>query len=243
MKEIGGILKQARESKKLSIGAIHKSTKIKEAYITALENDDVKAFPAELYYKNFLKNYAKFLDLKAGELLEKYESAKKEEHKNEIKEQIKSTAINQKQQKKLIITLVLAAVMCAALIVFEFLLKQNNAPSVEYIEDVKISSAAAVAPKPEIPAEPQKQKLSVDASGSTWLSIETDNKKVFEGIVNKGENKTFSADNSFTVKIGNVLNAAVYFNDKKVDITSGASKNKVNSIILKKAEENAIEQP
>lgn len=240
MKEIGGILKQARESKKLSIGAIHKSTKIKEAYITALENDDVKAFPAELYYKNFLKNYAKFLDLKADELLEKYESAKKEEYKNEIKEQIKNTAINQKQQKKLIITLVFAAVMCAALIVFEFLLKQNKAPSVEYLEDVKISSAA-VAAKPEIPAEPQKQKLSVDAAGSTWISIEADNKKVFEGIINKGENKTFSADNSFTVKIGNVLNAAVYFNDKKVDITSGASKNKVNSIILKKAEENAIE--
>lgn len=240
MKEIGGILKKARESKKLSIGAIHKSTKIKEAYITALENDDVKAFPAELYYKNFLKNYAKFLDLKADELLEKYEFAKKEEYKNEIKEQIKNTAINQKQQKKLIITLVFAAVMCAALIVFEFLLKQPKTSPAEYLEDVKISSAA-VAAKPEIPAEQQKQKLSVDASGSVWISIEADNKKVFEGIVNKGGNKIFSADNSFTVKIGNVLNAAVYFNDKKVDITSGASKNKVNSIILKKAEENAIE--
>jgi len=240
MKEIGGILKKARESKKLSIGAVHKSTKIKEAYITALENDDVKAFPAELYYKNFLKNYAKCLDLKADELLEKYESAKKEEYKNEIKEQIKNNAINQKQQKKLIITLVFAAVMCAALIVFEFLLKQPKTSPAEYLEDVKISSAA-IAPKPEIPAEPRKQKLSLDASGSVWVSIEADNKKVFEGIVNKDENKTFSADNGFAVKIGNVLNAAVYFNDKKVDITSGASKNKVNSIILKKTEENAIE--
>ncbi|GAB1402605.1 hypothetical protein MASR1M68_15160 [Elusimicrobiota bacterium] len=101
MMETGKILRQTRESKKLSTAEIHKITKIKEAYIVALENDDVKAFPAELYYKNFLKTYAKFLNLNADELLINYESAKQEQQKNILKEEVKNTAVSKKIQKNL----------------------------------------------------------------------------------------------------------------------------------------------
>jgi transcriptional regulator with XRE-family HTH domain len=239
MKEIGKILKQTRENKKLSVAEVHKSAKIKKSYIEALENDDVSAFPAELYYKNFLKNYAKFLNLKADELLINYESAKKEQQKKEIKEQIQNTAVNQKLQKKLVITLVIGIIMSAVLIVFQFLLKKTS-PLPQYLEDVKISTNS-IAKKIEIPLQIIKQKLVIDTVGTTWLKIDVDNKKVFEGTVYKGEEKIFSADNSFVLKIGNVSNASVYFNDKKVDIVSGASKNNVNNITLKKAEEKTLE--
>lgn len=240
MKEIGKILKQTRESKKLSTAEIHKITKIKESYIVALENDDIGGFPAELYYKNFLKSYAKFLNLKADELLINYESVKKEEQKNEIEEQIQqNTTGNRKLQKKLIITLIIAAIMCAVLIVFEILLTKKS-PSVQYLEDVQIA-ASNVPKKIEIPPQIVKQKLVINAVGPTWLIVDVDNKKAFEGTVYNGENKIFSADNSFVLKIGNVSNASVYFNDKKVDIVSGASKNNVNNITLTKAEEKTLE--
>ncbi|MDD5021309.1 MAG: DUF4115 domain-containing protein [Endomicrobiaceae bacterium] len=237
MKEIGKILKQTRESKKLSVAEIYKSTKIKQSYIIALENDDVGVFPAELYYKNFLKNYARFLNLKADELLTSYESEKKEQQKNELKEQMQNTAVNQKLQKKLVITLVIAAVMCAVLIIFQFLLRKTS-PLPQYVEDVEISTATGAKKTQMLPV---KQKLVISAVGTTWLNINVDNKNVFEGTVYKGEEKIFSADNSFVLKIGNVSNASVYFNDKKVDIVSGASKNNVNNITLKKSEEKTLE--
>lgn len=240
MKEIGKILKQTRENKKLSVTEIHKITKIKESYIVALENDDISGFPAELYYKNFLKNYAKFLNLKADELLINYESAKKEEQKNDIKEQIQqNTNGNRKLQKKLVITLIIAVIMCAVLIVFEFLLTKTST-AVQYLEDVQISTNT-VLKKTEIPPQIIKQKLVINTVGPTWLIVDVDNKKAFEGTVYKGGNKIFYADNSFVLKIGNVSNASVYFNDKTVDIISGASKNNVNNITLTKAEEKTLE--
>ncbi len=240
MIEIGKILKQTRESKKLSTAEIHKITKIKEAYIVALENDDVKAFPAELYYKNFLKNYAKFLDLKADEFLVNYESAKQEQQKNILKEEVKNTAVSKKIQKKLIITLIITVIMCAVLLVFEFMLNKTNTCGQQIVEEVKVSENIEPV-KAEVAPQIIKQKLVIETAGNTWISLEADNKKVFEEIVPKGQNREFFADNNFALKIGNVLNVSVYFNDKKVDIVSGASKNNVNNITLAKAEEKTLE--
>lgn len=240
MIETGKILKQTRESKKLSTAEIHKITKIKEAYIVALENDDVKAFPAELYYKNFLKTYAKFLNLKADEFLVNYESAKQEKQKNIMKEEVQNTAVSKKIQKKLIITLIITVIMCTVLLVFEFMLNKTNTCGQQIVEEVKVSENIEPV-KAEVPPQIIKQKLVIKTAGNTWISLEADNKKVFEEIVPKGENREFFADNNFALKIGNVLNVSVYFNDKKVDIVSGASKNNVNNITLAKAEEKALE--
>ena len=72
----GKILQQARKKKRYSIEKIHKITKIKKEFIEGLENDDVSVFPAELYYKNFLKTYAQFLSLDPEKTLELYETSK-----------------------------------------------------------------------------------------------------------------------------------------------------------------------
>jgi len=252
MKEIGKILKQARENKKITFEEIHKKLKIKEAYIIALENDDVSAFPAELYYKNFLRSYAKFLNLKPEEFIKDYEQARIEEQKKEIKQQEETAVVKYRLQKKMVLTLIFAAVMFVFLIAFEFLLKQQSKK-----ENEKYTAAAAVAVSTytvnaaevavsssqvvlQTPAVPVKQKLVIKAGGKTWISVFADNKKAFEGTITSGESKEFIADGVFVLKMGNVLNAVVYFNDKKIDITAGAGKNNVNIITLKKPEASAI---
>jgi len=242
MKEIGKILKKAREDKKLSTVDIHKTIKIKESYVVALESDNVDEFPAELYYKNFLKSYAKFLNLNADELLANYELAKKEQKKTEIKEKTQNINVNKKIQKKLIVTLIIAAIMCVGLIVFDFLLSNHCPAKVESVENVKISTTTDIAPqKIEVPPQIKKQKLLIKTIGNTWISLDADNKNIFREMVLKGDSREFFADNNFVLKIGNVSNALVYFNDQEVDIVSGASKNHVNSITLKKAEEKPLE--
>ena len=78
----GKVLQQARKKKRYSLDKIHKATRIKKEFIEGLENDNVSAFPAELYYKNFLKTYAQFLALDPNEMINLYEQSKLEQQED-----------------------------------------------------------------------------------------------------------------------------------------------------------------
>ena len=73
MKEIGKLLKERREKKKLSLAQAHAATKIQEKYLTALEEGNSKVFSAPVYYKSFLRSYAKYLKLDPELLIKQYE--------------------------------------------------------------------------------------------------------------------------------------------------------------------------
>ena len=79
-----------------------------------------------------------------------------------------------------------------------------------------------------------EQKLYIKAIDDTWIKVVGDDKKLFENIL--GKEKTFETKtkNEFIIKIGNIDGVEVYFNDKRVDISKGASNSKVNTITLKR---------
>ena len=69
---LGGILKKAREKKKMSIAQISKKLCIKEMYLEALENAQYYVFPGLAYGVGFLRTYSLFLGLDANEMIEKF---------------------------------------------------------------------------------------------------------------------------------------------------------------------------
>ncbi len=69
---LGGILKKAREKKKMSVAQISKKLCIKEIYLEALENGQYYVFPGLAYGVGFLRTYAVFLGLDANEMIEKF---------------------------------------------------------------------------------------------------------------------------------------------------------------------------
>ncbi|MDR3274850.1 MAG: helix-turn-helix domain-containing protein [Endomicrobium sp.] len=77
MKEIGKLLKEKREAMNISLDDVHKSTKIQEKYISAIENDDISIFFAEVYYRSFVKTYARYLGFDSEELIENYNNTTK----------------------------------------------------------------------------------------------------------------------------------------------------------------------
>ncbi len=81
----GAILQHERLVRKLTLDRVHRETKIKTEYLEAIEHDDVSAFPAELYYKNFLKTYSKYLYLDAAEMINIYEQVKIEKYQEYLR--------------------------------------------------------------------------------------------------------------------------------------------------------------
>ncbi len=76
MKEIGAILKAAREEKGLSLDEVQMVTKIRYKHLAALEAGDFDQLPGEVYVKGFLVNFAKTVDLDGEEILRKYYTLK-----------------------------------------------------------------------------------------------------------------------------------------------------------------------
>ncbi len=69
---LGAQLKEARQAKNLSLQELHLLTKIKEAYLEAMEADQFDALPASVYAKGFLKICAEVLELDGEALLAQY---------------------------------------------------------------------------------------------------------------------------------------------------------------------------
>ena len=69
MAELGQQLRAAREARGLGIDDVAQGTRIRPAYVRALEEERFADLPAPVYVRGFLRNYATFLGLDAEELI------------------------------------------------------------------------------------------------------------------------------------------------------------------------------
>src|SRR4051812_42703676 len=67
------MLRSAREARGISLTEAERETKIRQKYITALEDDNHALLPGPTYARGFLRNYAAYLELDANELIHLYD--------------------------------------------------------------------------------------------------------------------------------------------------------------------------
>ena len=81
METLGDRLRKARESLGLSIEDVHDATKIRVAYLIAMEEGRLHELPGDVYARGFLKNVAKAVGLEGDELVSEYDRICKTEVK------------------------------------------------------------------------------------------------------------------------------------------------------------------
>ncbi|HQP41634.1 MAG TPA: helix-turn-helix domain-containing protein, partial [Smithella sp.] len=67
-------LKMKRESLGLSPGDVFKKIRIRTRYIEAIENSEFDELPDPVYTKNFIKTYARFLNIDENPVLQDYDA-------------------------------------------------------------------------------------------------------------------------------------------------------------------------
>ena len=83
---VGNRLKKARKAKGLTLDDIKNKSKIKKNYLEALENDNYKKLPGEVYTKVYIRGYAKIVGLDPQEILSEYENEKNKDRKIDEKD-------------------------------------------------------------------------------------------------------------------------------------------------------------
>lgn len=70
--KLGEMLRTAREAKGVDLARVERETKIRERYLSALENGEYDDLPGAVYTRGFLRNYGAYLGLDAEELIDLY---------------------------------------------------------------------------------------------------------------------------------------------------------------------------
>ena len=82
LEQIGQKLKNARESRGLTLGQIYDKTKIPTSNLEAIENGDSEQLPESVYVAGFIKRYADILGLNGKGLSEEYKQHIEDAHDN-----------------------------------------------------------------------------------------------------------------------------------------------------------------
>lgn len=72
MKDLGDLIRSAREAKGVSLDEASAETRIRRAYLEAIEDGDFRLFPGGAYATGFLRNYSAYLGLNVDEVLQTY---------------------------------------------------------------------------------------------------------------------------------------------------------------------------
>jgi transcriptional regulator with XRE-family HTH domain len=91
--ELGHILREARETKGLTLREVQEKTRISSRFLEALEMGDYDRLPTPTHVRGFLRNYARFLGLDPNPLLERYELGQSQRPKRRQQAAIIDTTI------------------------------------------------------------------------------------------------------------------------------------------------------
>lgn len=78
-KEIGLILRQARESIGLSLDELQEKTNIQRPFLVAIEEGDFSKLPSPFYVRTYLRNYANHVKIEPHHILREYRKAEQAE--------------------------------------------------------------------------------------------------------------------------------------------------------------------
>jgi len=255
--QLGKNLREARESKKLSLEKIANRTKITIDFLKNIEAGKFDFLP-ELFVRNFLKMYVKELGKDAQNFLEEYDtiiSRKKTSSETITDNDLKSFESNKKQldlfskiknsiepylrQKKFIWLGV--GIICVILIIFSLINGDNNHSA--FISDSTGTvlgnsvqknnlDTSALSVTSKLFTNNKKLSLELKTLEKTWLQIAIDDSAAKDYIFDTGKNATWEAREKYLLRVGNGAGIRLYLNG--VDLGQLGENGEVVTLLLNK---------
>lgn len=226
---IGERLRNAREAKGLSLQAMEGITRIRAVYLQALEDEQFDRLPAPVYAKGFLRTYATALGLNPDQLADQYTGAFETPaqsivgiHPVEIPIRPVAPRSSLRRAATWAGALLLAGVLIIGIFGYLQLRRfgepvppETTSPPPQTLPG---SSAEPVTPSPRIPepppgSEPERPppptteagaiSVEVRASDASWIRVVADGSEAFQGILQAGDVRTWRAERSVTIRVGN----------------------------------------
>jgi cytoskeleton protein RodZ len=214
MASLGEELRQARESRRLSIPDVAEQIHIRSVYLQAIEEESWSSIAAPVYVRGFIRTYARFLGLDAEEVVTRFNSAFSE------------PAPPARQNPQLarrhglpawLWALSLAAVVAVFWVGYDYYRLQTK---------IQASIIAEVVPttrsrEPFVAARRSRarkggllsKELALKVQQRSWLRVMVDGRERMEGVFDPGVQRTFQGK-SVTVRAGNAGGVDIFVNGR-----------------------------
>jgi cytoskeletal protein RodZ len=210
MFDIGASLREARTRRGLSLDDVTAGLRIRERYVTALEEEHWELMPGEAYAKGFLRMYAEFLGLDGGLYVDEYnERVAAHQDQALVLESLAPAKGKSRLLTRTIVGVVAVGALVAALNAFG-----SGAPTSSHVQaDLSNVANAAPAKKVAAPARvarrvaPSKPAVALirAVTSSSWLSVRlggANGKEIFRGFLNQGHELTYDLHENVWLRIG-----------------------------------------
>lgn len=243
VKSVGSILREARESRRLSIEEASGVTRMGKTYLLALENDDYDRLPGPAYVKGFIRAYASFLGLSGDELLTLYEDTihPLSAYEDEPSDQPQKGKIGLQDRNRWTVPLFLLVLV----VLTAYVTSPKDEKPVEVSRNVvpvkvapvpppaKVGDAPALAPRPAAPAKPDEtlipppvesggqlpQKgiiLKLKVNNDCQLNITIDGELTQQYDLKSGDLIEWKGARAFSLDLGNAGGVEAEFNGKNL---------------------------
>jgi cytoskeleton protein RodZ len=245
MLSVGKVLQGARLEQRLDLPTVSARTKMSVRYLEAIEADDRRSLPSGFFYKSFVDQYARFLGLDTQEIngeverllsadaplpLPGYESVVS----RNIPPMIRSRRFAPRRALISLAALVTVVVGCSGIYAWWHQgkfggFRTETARSAPPPTTSAAFSREVAPPKPASAEEPEsstatagyKVLLNLMAREETWLSISSEGKRLFSGVLAANQTKTVEGKESATMKVGNAAGLEVRLNGKLIGPLGG----------------------
>jgi cytoskeletal protein RodZ len=226
LSELGVLLRSARTQQGLALEAIAGKTLIRASLLQAIEQGDLESLPEPVYIRGLIRRYGDALGLD-GETLSSQFFAPPKIQRRSWKE---SPAA---QLRPLHLYGAYFLVLMVAISGLSYLLKRtapeaSALPPLDPLNQVESDrpsqiqaltrEGAVSTDQPPVLPEPQAPiKVEMTLTSQSWLRITSDGDTEFEGILQPGETRLWTADEALTIRAGNAGGVLVSFNDRQAE--------------------------
>ena len=236
LRQIVNNLVKARKEKSLSIEEMAMKTLIRPALLQALEEGRFEDLPEPIFVQGFILRYGDALGLNGSSLAEQFiQISEPPKPKDEIPQKEKKTNI---YIPIFFPYVVLLASVGAVLLYMHSISKTYNSVSkktnsntdtqqinlgeLAVLNNTSIqeeTSASVSKPAPSLTpsakpsSNPQQVQANVKLQGESWLRVIVDDKKVFEGTLEQGTQRTWTGKKRILIRSGNA--GAVLFSSNR----------------------------
>jgi cytoskeletal protein RodZ len=243
MTSVGSILRKERESQGRAIAEIAAELCITQRYLHAIENDDAAGVPGIFFFKNFARQYAAILGIDERLIQPALDAIQAPEDApvspaicvpNRLVQATNRRHIPDIPMGWSVVGLAVVLLGCSGIYAWWKRVPQAPAAAVAVAQrtaPVAMVSASAPPVQSDVQqgvqqaAQPVAQTavqtgeasgvvLKLSATERTWLSISSNGKEIFAGVLQPSESKTLTVLDRATMKVGNAGGIDVLWNGK-----------------------------
>ncbi len=231
LQQIGDYLRQVREAQSVSLEKVAKDTFIPLRLLNALEVGEVERLPEPIYIKGFIRRYADVLELDGAEIADAFDA--NAPVANPVPAPApsapaiapSSVPMSERQASDPVRTgslsgwsyLVAGIAVLGGLGTLAWGLKQAFQPrpvtvatpsqpatsSAATAVPANPASTALASPLTTQPAANAPVQVEISLLDQSWMEVVTDGKVAFAGTLNKGTQRTWTAQNTLLIRAGN----------------------------------------